>query len=143
MEKRHSWKKIILPLAAVFCLAVFVTGTFAGEQADKWKTAGREVREAAKAVGLATKNTAHKVWDETKTESREVYEKTRNKSGEIWDRTKTESEETWEAAKTKTRKVLNYAKVGIHEATAPVPGSPAIVPGGQEQDKAPTGHPAD
>ncbi len=144
MEKRHSWKKIILPLTAVFCLAVFVTGTLAGEQADKWKTAGREVREAVKAVGLATKDTAHKVWDETKTESREVYEKTRNKSGEIWDRTKKESEETWEAAKTKTQKVLNHTKAGIHEATAPAPGSPAAVPGGQEQqDKAPTGHPAD
>lgn len=142
MGKRHSWKKIFLSLAAVFCLTVFVTVTSAGEQADKWETAGKKVKEAVEAVVQATRKTVHKVWNETKTESREVYEKTRSKSGKIWNRTKEESEETWEAAKSKTRKALNNAKAGIHEATAPVPSS-APAPGGPEPDKASTGHAAD
>ncbi|VAW34540.1 hypothetical protein MNBD_DELTA04-1302 [hydrothermal vent metagenome] len=140
MEKRHFWKKIVLPLAVVFSLAVFVTVTSAGEQAGKWETAGKKIKAAAAAVGQATKDTVHKVWSETKTESREVYEKTRSKSGKIWNRTREESEETWEAAKSKTRKVLNRAKTSIHEATAPAPSSPAA-PGGQGQTS--TGHAAD
>ncbi len=143
MEKRHSWKKIILPLATVFCLVVFVTITSAGEQADKWEVAGKKVKEAAAAVGQATKDTVRKVWNETRTESREVYEKTRSKSGKIWERTKEESEETWEAAKNKTREVLNNAKAGIHEATAPAPSSPAAAPGGQGQNKTSPGHATD
>ncbi|NIA04755.1 MAG: hypothetical protein GWP11_02145 [Proteobacteria bacterium] len=141
MEKRHSWKKIVLPLAAVLSLAVFVTVASAGEKAAKWETAGKEVKEAVEAVGQATRETVHKVWNETKAESLEVYEKTRSKSGKIWKRTKEESEETWEAAKSKTRKALKNAKASIHEATAP--GSPAAAPGGQRQGKASTGHAAD
>ncbi len=143
MGKRHSWKKIVLPLAAVFSLAVFVTVTSAGEQADKWETASKEVKEAAVAVGQATRYTFHKVWNETKTESREVYEKTRSKSGKIWERTKHESEETWEAAKIKTKKALNNAKTSIHDATTPAPSSPVSAPGGQRHNKTSTGHSAD
>lgn len=63
-----------------------VTGTMAGE--GYWSRAGREIGEAASAVGDATVETSKDAWSATKRGTGDAWDKTKEVSGDAWDSTK-------------------------------------------------------
>ena len=73
---------VLIGLAAMFGAAC----TPAGE--DSWSKAGKEVGEAAGAVGDASVETSKDAWDATKRGSAQVWDKTKEVSGEAWDASK-------------------------------------------------------
>jgi hypothetical protein len=89
-------QKLILVVTAIAALGA-ATGTTAGE--GYWSRAGREIGEAASAVGDATVDTSKDAWSATKRGSGEAWDKTKEVSGEAWDKTKEVSGDAWDATK--------------------------------------------
>ena len=140
--------KMILKVVPVFFLGlVFVALTEAGasgnessaDESSKWDTAGKELSEAAKAVGEASKETWQDVkesgsetWEKTKKAANEDWQEAKQKGAEVWSQTKEETKEGiestkeesltfWQKVKKKTRAWYNKIRGRVHEATAPEP----------------------
>lgn len=122
------WKIIV----TLTCLVLFSAPAFAAEEPgaaeepDKWETAGKEISEAAKAVGSAsgeawqkTKEKTAETWDKTKEKSAEVAEKTAEVSGEVVVETAEKSKGFWQKTKETTKSWLDKARAKIHQMTAP------------------------
>ena len=77
--------KLVLTFIVIAALGV-VTGTTAGE--GYWSRAGREIGEAASAVGDATVETSKDAWNATKSGSGKAWDKTKEVSGDAWGATK-------------------------------------------------------
>lgn len=93
----------ILTLSAL-CLLLLSSPALAEGEKPKWDAAGKEIKEAAKAVGEASKET----WQTTREKTAEALDKAKDKGEEVWQKTKEKSAEAVQKTKTK-----------IHEATAP------------------------
>jgi hypothetical protein len=61
----------------------------AGQGTDAWSNAGKEVREAAGAVGEAASATAQRGWEATKGYSESAWEQLKETSDQAWEETKT------------------------------------------------------
>lgn len=113
-------KKKILSLTLLLGVTLGVTDIRANEAADeaiaeqpgKWEKAGKELSEAAHAVGDATADSSKKAWEATK-----------EGSAEAWDSTKEKSKELWEQGKAK-----------VHDSTAPEPSAAEIQPEAAEKE---------
>lgn len=115
--------KIIVTLS---CLVLFSAPVLAVEEPGKLETAGKEISEAAKAVGNATGG----VWQKTKEKTAETWDKTKEKSSEVAEKTAEVSEEVavvtvekskgfWQKTKETTKSWLEKARAKIHQMTAP------------------------
>lgn len=113
--------------------------TTVAEETGKWDKAGKEVSEAAKAIGEASSES----WDKTKDATGESYEQMKKKSAEAWSKTKEQSgelvdksvdasekaidsasetsKEAWEKTKEESNELMDKAKSKVHEMTAPDP----------------------
>lgn len=109
------------------------------EELGKWDKAGKEVSEAAKAIGEASGES----WDKTKDATEKSYEKMKEKSAETWSKTKEKSgeiieksvdasgkaadsaaeksKEAWDKTKEGSTELMDKAKSKVHEMTAPTP----------------------
>lgn len=109
------------------------------EEPGKWDKAGKEVSEAAKAIGEAsgeswdkTKDATEKSYEDMKEKSAETWSKTKEKSGEmiaksvdasgkVADSAVEKSKEAWENTKEGSTELMDKAKSKVHEMTAPTP----------------------
>ncbi len=109
------------------------------EEQGKWDKAGKEVSEAAKAIGEAsgeswdkTKDATEKSYEDMKEKSAETWSKTKEKSGEMIDKSidasgkaadsaAEKSKEVWENTKEGSTELMDKAKSKVHEMSAPTP----------------------
>jgi hypothetical protein len=109
------------------------------EEPGKWDKAGKEVAEAAKAIGEAsgeswdkTKDTTEKSYEDMKKKSAATWSKTKEKSGEMIDKSvdasgqaadsaAEKSKEAWDKTKEGSTELMDQAKSKVHEMTAPTP----------------------
>jgi hypothetical protein len=117
--------KVVVILGCLICMSSL---GWAAEEPGKWKTAGKEISEAAEAVGNAsgeawrkTKEKTAETWDKTKEKSAEVAEKTVEVSEEVAVETAEESKGFWQKTKETTKSWLEKARAKIHQLTAPEP----------------------
>jgi hypothetical protein len=128
--------KIVVSLA---CVLLVSSQAWAGENLSKWDAAGKEISEAAKAVGGAsgeswqktkkiTAETMQKVqkkgshvWGKTKDKSSEIVDKTVDVSGSMAEGTVEKSKGFWQKTKEISKKWLEKTKTKIHEMTTPEP----------------------
>lgn len=94
---------------------------YAGDEAPDWDQAGREITEAASAVGDAAEETTREVWRKSK----ELWRKTRRTSEATWDSARQESNQVWEKAMREASEALADTSARIQEATGPQPQPPA------------------
>ena len=126
-------------IAILACLVLISSHGLATEEPDKWDTAGKEISEAAKAVGNASgeswrktkeitadavqgaQKTGTEVWDKTKETSTAIVGKTVEVSGEVATGTAETSKGFWQKTIDTSKKWYDKAKTKIHEMTAPEP----------------------
>lgn len=131
---RRVLGKIVVILA---CLMLISSQGWAGKEPDKWDAAGKEISEAAKAVGNASseswqkskeitveavqgaQKTGTEVWDKTKEKSSAIVDKTVEVSGDVATGTAEKSKGFWQNTKDTSKKWYDKAKAKIHEMTAP------------------------
>ncbi len=101
-------KRRIILFFVVVSLILFVGFAGAEEEASKWDTAGKEIKEAAKALKDATADSTQKVGETVKETSKKTVETI-----------KTTSKGLLETAKEKSEKLVDGAKEKVHDATAP------------------------
>lgn len=136
--KRH-WSLLLKIVVSLACLLLNFSQIFAGEEPGKWDAAGKEISEAAKAVGDAsgeswqktkeiTVETLHNVqgkgasvWDKTKDKSSELVDKTVDVSNDVAEGAVEKSKGFWQKTKEISTKWLDKAKTNIHEITSPEP----------------------
>jgi gas vesicle protein len=115
----------IMSLAAVL---LFAAGIASAESESKgtWDKAGKELQEAAAAVGDATKESTAQAWQKTKETSEDVAESTVEVSKKAWEKTKEVtgevaegSQKAWEATAEKSQEVVEEVKQKLHNTTAP------------------------
>ncbi len=133
---RSALYAVAITLGCVCILSSYVS---AKEEPGKWDAAGKEISEAAKAVGQASEET----WQKTKVKTTEVVHEATEKGAETWDKTKKKSSEIvgktkevssdvaegtvekskgfWQTTKDTSKKWLEKAKAKIHEMTASDP----------------------
>lgn len=133
-SNRHIFFKIAIMLA---CLIFHSATLWSQQEPGEWDKAGKEISEAAKAVGSATEEG----WRKTREKTAEMVQGTKAKSTEVWDKTKQESSEVvektvevsediaaeaaqqskgfWQKTRTTVNKWYDQAKARVHELTAP------------------------
>ncbi|MCP4342854.1 MAG: hypothetical protein GY799_29225 [Desulfobulbaceae bacterium] len=128
--------KIVVSLA---CVLLASSQVWSGEQPGIWDAAGKEISEAAKAVGDAsgeswqktkeiTAKTLHNVqdkgadvWGKTKDKSSDLVDKTVDVSSDVAEGTVEKSKGFWQKTKEISKEWLDKAKKKIHEITSPEP----------------------
>ena len=134
VRHKHIFFKITVALT---CLLFFPIKVWSGQEPDKWNTAGKEISEAAKAVGNASeeswqktkettakavhgaKETGTEVWDQTKQKSSEVATKTVEVTEDVAAETAEKSKGFWQKIQETSKKWYTKAKAKIHQMTAP------------------------
>ena len=94
------------------------------EEPGKWEKAGKEISEAADAVGDATVDSSKKAWKATKEGSAQAYEATKEGAVDAYEATKEGSAKAWKATKEKSHELMEEGRQKVHEATAPKPETP-------------------
>lgn len=146
--RNQKEKFVITTLVLLFVMTIGVqvnatevasSETPVAEEPGKWDKAGKEISEAAKAIGEAS----GEIWDKTKDATGKSYEKMKEKSAETWSKTKDKrgeiidksvddsgeaadsaaekSKEAWEKTKEGSAELMDKAKSKVHEMTAPAP----------------------
>jgi heat shock protein HslJ len=87
--------RLLLILFGIFTVLCHPT-IRADQGADGWSKAGKEVREAAGAVGEAASETAQRGWEATKGYSESAWEQLKEASDQAWEKTKDFSQRTWD-----------------------------------------------
>jgi|GEM_PF-5059070 len=88
---------------------------------DTWSQAGKQVREAAGAVGEATTESAQRGWEATKDYSESAWKQLEKDSGRAWEKTKDFSERSWDKARETYR---NYTRQSPAPVEAPMEAQP-------------------
>lgn len=146
----HNQKEkfIVTTLIILFCVFIGIqvnatevasSVTPVVEEPGKWDKAGKEVSEAAKAIGEAsgeswekTKDATEKSYEDMKEKSAEAWSKTKEKSGEMIDESvdassqavdsaAEKSKEAWDKTKEGSTELMEKAKSKVHDMTAPTP----------------------
>lgn len=118
-----------LPKVVLIASCLLFTGSIAAavEKEGAWSKAGKEIGEAAHAVGHASKDSFDKtmtkgagVMEKTTTASSEAWGEAKKTSAEAWGATKDTSVEAWHKTKEGSAELYDKAKGKIHEMTGPV-----------------------
>lgn len=113
IKATFPWKTICLLL--VMFLIVVAPAPRAEEKEDTWDQAGREVTEAAGAVGDATVQTSREVWQKAEG----LWHTTRRASDATWESVSQEAGQVWEKAIQEAGAVLNEGKALLQGGAAP------------------------
>ena len=103
MKNLKTWKSIALASLLAAMVGSAAPGVATGET-GKWDTAGKEIKEAAQAVGKASEESAYKAMDE---------------AGKAWETAREKSRQSLDVAKKKYEDEMEKAKAMLHKATAP------------------------
>jgi heat shock protein HslJ len=88
---------------------------------DTWSQAGKQVQEAAGAVGEATTESAQRGWEATKDYSESAWKQLQKDSGQAWEKTKDFSERSWDKAR---ETYQNYTRQSPAPVEAPLEPQP-------------------
>jgi hypothetical protein len=100
-------RDIILLLLIMFASVQFPSLLFAEENTENsWQKAGKEIKEAAGAIGEASQES----WENTKKGGKAAWEKTKEVSAEAVTATKEGGKNLWEQTKDTSQKVVAQAK---------------------------------
>ncbi len=104
--KRVKGLKRMMKIMSFAAVLLFTAGMASAESEPKgtWDKAGKELQEAAAAVGDATKESTAQAWEKTKEVTGEVAEG---------------SQKAWEATAEKSQEVVEEVKQKLHNVTAP------------------------
>ncbi len=135
----NAQRNVLFKIALICSLLLYSSQVWAGDEPGKWDAAGKEISEAAKAVGSASSESWRKTkektaetigsakekgtqaWEKTKEKSSEVAKKTVDVSENIAEGTAEKSKGFWQKTKEKSLEWLEQVKAGIHKMTADDP----------------------
>jgi heat shock protein HslJ len=91
---------------------------------DTWSQAGKQVREAAGAVGEATAESAQRGWEATKDYSESAWKQLEKDSGRAWEKTKGFSERSWDKARETYQNYTRQSPAPVEALADPPPHDP-------------------
>jgi heat shock protein HslJ len=109
---------ILLALSALLCHPTIR----ADQGMDAWSKSGKEVREAAGAVGEAAAESARRGWEATKELSESAWEQIKEDSGRAWEKTKDFSQRTWDHTRESYRRDTRQPPAPVETREDPPPG---------------------